>query len=87
MFKRRRACLNDAWTARLVPVGHLKCTIAVYIKSCGAKRGVRANPSNPPCLRACNMVAAGCVLISCFIPEIQPLATGRARAPNSFFFF
>ena len=38
-------------------VGHLKCTVkAVYIKSFEAKRGVRANPLEPPppppCLRA-----------------------------------
>ena len=30
-------------------VGHLKCTVkAVYIKSFEAKRGVRANPLEPP---------------------------------------
>ena len=53
----RETTTRLAWTVVILnssetsgPVRHLKCTIdiAVYMNSFGAKRGVRANPLEPP---------------------------------------
>ena len=49
------AATRLAWTAVILnssetsgPVGHLKCTIAVYIKSFGGQKGGSSEPLEPP---------------------------------------